>query len=147
MAGDVTGWALQLHGGISLTWEHDLHLFLRRAKTDAVLYGDATMHRPPDRAGRPRARRRLTAPSAPGSSPVDVTDFVDTEQVLAEAVDELGALHVVVTPAGGGIAAKTLGKDGSHDRQVFRDVLDLNTVAASARWPIPRRRRPSPGRG
>ena len=45
MAGDVAGWALQLHGGIGFTWEHDLHLFLRRAKTDAVLYGDAAVHR------------------------------------------------------------------------------------------------------
>jgi len=61
--------------------------------------------------------------------PVDVTDFAGTEQVLGEAVDELGALHVVVTTAGGGIAAKTLGKDGPHDLQAFRDVLDLNTVA------------------
>src|SRR4051794_22687826 len=61
--------------------------------------------------------------------PVDVTDFAGTEQVLGEAVDELGALHVVVTTAGGGIAAKTLGNDGPHDLQAFRDVLDLNTVA------------------
>ncbi|MER5754563.1 acyl-CoA dehydrogenase family protein [Streptomyces sp. NPDC002088] len=44
-AGDVAGEALQLHGGIGFTWEHDLHLYLRRAKTDAVLYGDAAVHR------------------------------------------------------------------------------------------------------
>lgn len=44
-AGEVAGDALQLHGGIGFTWEHDLHLYLRRAKTDAVLYGDATVHR------------------------------------------------------------------------------------------------------
>jgi len=45
VAGDVAGQALQLHGGIGFTWEHDLHLFLRRAKADAVLYGDAPVHR------------------------------------------------------------------------------------------------------
>src|SRR3954470_14623316 len=45
VAGEVAGWALQLHGGIGFTWEHDLHLFLRRAKSDAVLYGDAAVHR------------------------------------------------------------------------------------------------------
>mgnify|MGYP001387873412 CR=1 FL=1 len=43
--GEVAGRALQLHGGIGFTWEHDLHLFLRRAKVDGVLYGDARTHR------------------------------------------------------------------------------------------------------
>jgi alkylation response protein AidB-like acyl-CoA dehydrogenase len=45
VAGEVAGSALQLHGGIGFTWEHDLHLYLRRAKTDAVLHGDAAVHR------------------------------------------------------------------------------------------------------
>lgn len=41
----VAGEALQLHAGIGFTWEHDLHLYLRRARADALLYGDATHHR------------------------------------------------------------------------------------------------------
>jgi alkylation response protein AidB-like acyl-CoA dehydrogenase len=40
----VAGWALQLHGGLGFTWEHDLHLYLRRATVDAVLHGDPTAH-------------------------------------------------------------------------------------------------------
>ena len=36
---------IQLHGGIGMTWEHDLHLFLKRAKADEVAFGDATWHR------------------------------------------------------------------------------------------------------
>ncbi|GAA5149016.1 acyl-CoA dehydrogenase family protein [Pseudonocardia eucalypti] len=44
-AATVAGEALQLHGGIGFTWEHDLHLYLRRANADAVLYGDAATHR------------------------------------------------------------------------------------------------------
>lgn len=44
-AGEVTARALQLHGGIGFTWEHDLHLYLRRAETDAVLFGSVTVHR------------------------------------------------------------------------------------------------------
>ncbi|MFF3567502.1 acyl-CoA dehydrogenase family protein [Nocardia jiangxiensis] len=43
--GDVAETALQLHGGIGFTWEHDLHLYLRRAKADRVLYGDVEIHR------------------------------------------------------------------------------------------------------
>jgi alkylation response protein AidB-like acyl-CoA dehydrogenase len=41
----VCGEALQLHGGIGFTWEHDVHLFSRRAKVNQVLYGDGAWHR------------------------------------------------------------------------------------------------------
>ena len=41
----VTGASLQVHGGIGFTWEHDLHLFLKRAQSDAVLFGDSRWHR------------------------------------------------------------------------------------------------------
>jgi NAD(P)-dependent dehydrogenase (short-subunit alcohol dehydrogenase family) len=61
--------------------------------------------------------------------PVDVTDFEGTEQALAAAVDDLGGLHVTVTTAGGGVAKRTLGKEGPHDLDTFRRVLDLNAVA------------------
>jgi alkylation response protein AidB-like acyl-CoA dehydrogenase len=37
--------ALQVHGGIAFTWEHDLHFFLKRAKVDALLWGSASEHR------------------------------------------------------------------------------------------------------
>ncbi|MGH2785442.1 MAG: acyl-CoA dehydrogenase family protein [Actinomycetota bacterium] len=36
---------LQIHGGIGFTWEHDIHLYLRRAKSNEVLYGDPSWHR------------------------------------------------------------------------------------------------------
>jgi alkylation response protein AidB-like acyl-CoA dehydrogenase len=36
---------LQLHGGIGYTWEHDLHLYLKRAKTGDALFGTAATHR------------------------------------------------------------------------------------------------------
>jgi alkylation response protein AidB-like acyl-CoA dehydrogenase len=37
--------ALQVHGGIGFTWEHDLHFFLKRGEANAHLYGSATSHR------------------------------------------------------------------------------------------------------
>lgn len=36
---------LQIHGGIGYTWEHDLHLLMRRLQTNSVLYGTPTWHR------------------------------------------------------------------------------------------------------
>ncbi len=41
----ATASALQVHGGIGFTWEHDLHFFLKRAKTDGHLFGTARQHR------------------------------------------------------------------------------------------------------
>jgi alkylation response protein AidB-like acyl-CoA dehydrogenase len=37
--------SLQVHGGIGFTWEHDLHLWLKRGKANAYLWGDAREHR------------------------------------------------------------------------------------------------------
>jgi alkylation response protein AidB-like acyl-CoA dehydrogenase len=36
---------LQVHGGIGFTWEHDLHLYLKRSQLAQVSFGDATYHR------------------------------------------------------------------------------------------------------
>ncbi len=36
---------VQLHGGIGVTYEHDLHFFLRRVTLDALLYGTPAQHR------------------------------------------------------------------------------------------------------
>ncbi|MER5682951.1 acyl-CoA dehydrogenase family protein [Streptomyces sp. NPDC002205] len=36
---------IQLHGGIGMTWEHPAHLYLKRAKADAIAYGTAGSHR------------------------------------------------------------------------------------------------------
>jgi alkylation response protein AidB-like acyl-CoA dehydrogenase len=36
---------LQVHGGIGFTWEHDLHLFLKRSQLDQVTFGDDAFHR------------------------------------------------------------------------------------------------------
>jgi alkylation response protein AidB-like acyl-CoA dehydrogenase len=41
----VTRSALQVHGGIGFTWEHDLHFFLKRGEANAHAYGDGAEHR------------------------------------------------------------------------------------------------------
>ena len=37
--------SLQVHGGIGFTWEHDLHLWLKRGRALEAQYGDADWHR------------------------------------------------------------------------------------------------------
>ncbi|CDO31190.1 acyl-CoA dehydrogenase family protein [Mycolicibacterium porcinum] len=57
----ATEGALQIHGGIGFTWEHPIHLLLRRAQANAVLVGRADALR--DRAAgellRPLQEKRL----------------------------------------------------------------------------------------
>jgi alkylation response protein AidB-like acyl-CoA dehydrogenase len=37
--------SIQIHGGIGFSWEHDAHLYLKRAKSSQLLLGDPTYHR------------------------------------------------------------------------------------------------------
>jgi alkylation response protein AidB-like acyl-CoA dehydrogenase len=36
---------IQIHGGIGYTWDHDMHLYLKRAKASEVTLGDSDYHR------------------------------------------------------------------------------------------------------
>ncbi|MGH7964321.1 MAG: acyl-CoA dehydrogenase family protein [Candidatus Binatia bacterium] len=45
MGKTVTSEAIQVHGGIGFTWEHDMHLFYRRALADEAAFGSAPVHR------------------------------------------------------------------------------------------------------
>ncbi|MGZ8829181.1 MAG: acyl-CoA dehydrogenase family protein [Thermoanaerobaculia bacterium] len=42
---EVGNRGIQVHGGIGFTWEHDLQLYYKRAKSSETLFGDATFHR------------------------------------------------------------------------------------------------------
>ena len=58
---DVTGSAIQAHGGIGFTWEADVHWLYKRAQLDAALLGGAGRHR----AALTRiAARRVAQPAA-----------------------------------------------------------------------------------
>ena len=37
--------SLQIHGGVGFTWEYDVHLYFKRAKSSETLLGDAAYHR------------------------------------------------------------------------------------------------------
>lgn len=36
---------IQIHGGIGFTWEHDAHLYFKRAESSKLLFGDPGLHR------------------------------------------------------------------------------------------------------
>jgi len=37
---DVVADTIQVHGGIGFTWEHDAHLYFKRAKSSQLMFGD-----------------------------------------------------------------------------------------------------------
>jgi len=61
--------------------------------------------------------------------PVNVMDETATESALADAVGQLGGLHIAVNTAGGATARRTLTKDGPHPLDEFRRVIELNLIA------------------
>jgi NAD(P)-dependent dehydrogenase (short-subunit alcohol dehydrogenase family) len=61
--------------------------------------------------------------------PVDVTDAEQVEQTINAAVETLGGLHIAINTAGGGIAKRTLTKEGPHPLDDFRKVIELNLIA------------------
>ena len=62
--------------------------------------------------------------------PCNVMDFAGTEGAIRNAATALGGLHIVVNTAGGGIARRTLGKDGPHPIEEFQQVVNLNLVSS-----------------
>jgi alkylation response protein AidB-like acyl-CoA dehydrogenase len=44
-ATDIIQDCVQLHGGLGVTWEHDIHVYLRRATVDRVTWGAPSEHR------------------------------------------------------------------------------------------------------
>ena len=42
---NATREVLQILGGIGFSWEHELHIYLKRAKCLGTLFGDVTFHR------------------------------------------------------------------------------------------------------
>jgi alkylation response protein AidB-like acyl-CoA dehydrogenase len=58
---DCAANAIQLHGGIGFTWEHDAHLYFKRARATATLLGSPAWH-----------RERLVRHFATGAAPTPV---------------------------------------------------------------------------
>jgi NAD(P)-dependent dehydrogenase (short-subunit alcohol dehydrogenase family) len=58
----------------------------------------------------------------------DVTDHEGTERAITGAVEALGGVDIGVNTAGGGIAARTVGREGPHSLDTFRSVVELNLI-------------------
>jgi alkylation response protein AidB-like acyl-CoA dehydrogenase len=41
----VAGDGIQVHGAVGFTWDHDLNLYFKRARTSEIAFGDGRYHR------------------------------------------------------------------------------------------------------
>ncbi|MFS8640141.1 MAG: 3-hydroxyacyl-CoA dehydrogenase [Symbiobacteriaceae bacterium] len=60
--------------------------------------------------------------------PTDVTDPESVQQAVRTAVESFGGLHGAINCAGIAIAEKVLGRNGPHDLDRFRRVIEVNLV-------------------
>lgn len=61
--------------------------------------------------------------------PCNVMDWEGTEAAINDAVAALGSVQFVCNTAGGGIAKRTITRDGPHPLNEFQQVIDLNLIA------------------
>jgi ATP diphosphatase len=81
---------IQVHGGIGFTWEHDAHLFYRRAFSDEQLFGDAAARKDLDSQGVLRQweegkRRETGGESLLGKSPAGLPALLQAYRVQEKA--------------------------------------------------------------
>lgn len=114
---DVTGKKAVIVGGASGMAKAAAELLVERGASVAIL-------------DLPKSAGAEVAKSLGGTfHPADVTDEEGVEQALADAVAALGGLDIAVNTAGGGIAKRTLTRDGPHPLEEFRGVVELNLIA------------------
>lgn len=110
---DAASSAMQIHGGLGYSWEHDAHLHYKRAQTDASLFGSADRHRA-------RLAEHLTTPSSPAPIPPP-QDTEDHGALRAEARAWIAAHREAAVPIG-----------GAHPPHAHTD--DPDTGARDRRW-------------
>jgi len=117
---EIRGLVAAIAGGASGMARATAELLAERGAKVAIL----------DRPG--SAGEQVAAAIGSGSffHPLDVRDSASIAQALDAVVDRFGALHVGVNTAGGGIAKRTLAKDGPHSLQEFRAVIELNLLGS-----------------
>ncbi len=62
------------------------------------------------------------------AAPCDVTDTGSIEAAIAKARDANGPARILVNCAGIGVSGRTVGRDGPHSMEMFKDVISINLM-------------------
>ena len=66
----------------------------------------------------------------PNHVQADVTSADSTAAAIAQAVDRMGGIDICVNCAGMVIGERTVGRNGPHDLDAFRRVVDVNLIGS-----------------
>ena len=66
----------------------------------------------------------------PNHVQADVTSAGSTAAAIAQAVDRMGGIDICVNCAGMVIGERTVGRNGPHDLDAFRRVVDVNLIGS-----------------
>jgi NAD(P)-dependent dehydrogenase (short-subunit alcohol dehydrogenase family) len=66
----------------------------------------------------------------PNHVQADVTSADSTAAAIAQAVDRMGGIDICVNCAGVVIGERTVGRNGPHDLDAFRRVVDVNLIGS-----------------
>jgi NAD(P)-dependent dehydrogenase (short-subunit alcohol dehydrogenase family) len=117
---EIKGLAAAIAGGASGMARATAELLAERGASVAIL-------------DRPKSNgEEVAAAIGKGSffQALDVRDSDSIAKALDAVVERFGALHVGVNTAGGGIAKRTLAKDGPHPIDEFRKTVELNLIGS-----------------
>ncbi len=62
--------------------------------------------------------------------PLNVMEEEAVEATMAGVAESLGGLHITINTTGGGIAKRTMTRDGPHPLADFKRIIDLNLISA-----------------
>lgn len=83
---------IQVHGGIGFTWEHPAHLYLKRAKSSALLLGSAVSRRA-------RLAELVLSETQAGGAVAAADERSAEERAIGAAVDEFLHSHPITDPS------------------------------------------------
>ena len=63
-------------------------------------------------------------------APIDIRDSSTVSAGIDKAVEAFGSIQIGINTAGGGIAKRTLSRDGPHPLDDFRGVIELNLIGS-----------------
>jgi alkylation response protein AidB-like acyl-CoA dehydrogenase len=121
--------AIQVHGGIGFTWEHDLHLLLRRAKSMQLVLGDPDVHF--DAIGAALFAQRSERSSEVQRSKAETLSAIVDETGDHEFLAEFSSWLDANLPSGWGTPDYQLPRDPAEQRAA---LIELQRTLAGGRW-------------
>jgi alkylation response protein AidB-like acyl-CoA dehydrogenase len=130
VACDIAQECLQVHGGTGYAWEHDLHLYLRRVRSNSMLFGEPSWHRErvcalprPGAVPRPDGREAVSGPAG-GSASAGGTGVARETGPVRQSSDRAASTDLAAWAerARGWLAASLVRREAAAEQRAAHEV-------------------------